>query len=85
MNNYPDGAANDPNAPWNQKGTDECDECGNQCVDELTPVSVFNGHSEHDEWLCEACCDLAKCTVCDEWRHVVDVVGDVCVDCEEAE
>ena len=29
MNNYPDGAANDPNAPWNQKDPVmiDCPEC----------------------------------------------------------
>lgn len=30
MDNYPDGAANDPNAPWNQKDPVmvECEDCG---------------------------------------------------------
>ena len=79
MSNYPDGAENDPNAPWNQKDVTECDECGNQAVDEL--IQEMHGQL----WLCEACADLIKCHACKHWYYNEDVIGDVCVDCAESE
>lgn len=52
MSNYPDGLANDPRAPWNQKDPEmtefeetsvgECEKCSKQ------------GPLE-DNWLCEGC------------------------------
>ena len=77
MSNYPDGAENDPNAPWNARDVTECDECGNQAEDEL----IQEVHGEL--WLCEACADLIKCTTCQQWYDVSDTTDGVCVDCEE--
>lgn len=43
MNNYPDGAANDPSAPWNQKEPvmEECCDCIGigKIIDDPEPIT----------------------------------------------
>jgi DnaJ-class molecular chaperone len=49
MDNYPPGAANDPNAPYNQPEPVECPDCGGEGT-----ISC----SDDDEW------DEFNCTTC---------------------
>lgn len=62
MNNYPDGAANDPSAPWNQKDPKivVCEECngsgeiinddGNFDCDECKGEGQIESDEEDDDW-----------------------------------
>ena len=83
LSNYPDGAENDPRAPWNQKDVTECDECGGQAEDEL--VESYDRSEGENRWLCESCADMVKCATCQHWYDVSDTTDGVCCDCEEAE
>lgn len=53
--NYPDGAANDPRAPWNQKDPEmvECPECGGSGIiddeEEAYECEHCNGTGEVEE------------------------------------
>lgn len=52
MSNYPPGAANDPNAPYNQKDPvfETCDRCGGTGLEWVDPEN----HSAGEE-CCRAC------------------------------
>ena len=81
MNNYPDGAEHDPNAPWNARDVTECDECGGQAEDEL--VETYDRSEGTDRWLCESCAELAQCNACQHWYSISDTIDGVCIDCAE--
>jgi len=52
MSNYPDGAANDPKAPYNQKDPKmtEWDECGYSVCEKCEEP-----HRVNEDGICEAC------------------------------
>ena len=79
MDNYPPGAANDPNAPYNQKDVTECDTCGNNAEDEL--VESYDRSEGETRWMCESCAGIVKCSTCHQWYPKEDTHDGVCVDC----
>ena len=48
MNNYPPGAANDPNAPYNQEDPPEIDVTVKQLLVKETCILSYGGHEEVD-------------------------------------
>lgn len=48
MNNYPTGAAHDPNAPYNQEDTPEIDVTVKQMLVKQTCIVSRSGHYEYD-------------------------------------
>ena len=48
MNNYPPGAANDPNAPYNQEDPPEIDVTVKQLLVKDTCIQSYGGHYEVD-------------------------------------
>jgi hypothetical protein len=81
MNNYPDGAEHDPRAPWNQKGTNKCDECGNEADDEL--IEAYSASRGENAFFCVRCAGREKCDRCKKWYHADDVNSySICVDCD---
>ncbi len=54
MSNYPDGAANDPRAPWNQIDLVDCQKCDG------------TGELPHDCGEDTCCCSEPETEMCDE-------------------
>ena len=48
MNNYPPGAAHDPNAPYNQEDAPEIDVTVKQVLVKQTCIQSYGGHYEYD-------------------------------------
>lgn len=60
---YPPGAENDPNAPWNQKDPPECVSCGDALGENCT-----RGCAKHGGPVCDSC----RCPDCPEQSPTVE-------------